>query len=222
MIYTSREKLTCCVLQDENETVSFEALRPILMEYPSSIVYCEKDGQLVGIISVGDIGRAYKAGDDFVAVNRRFIGVRAGEYMRARQIFKDRDEIHSVPVIGEQNELLGEYARWDDYIAVDDFARLVTNPYCLDLFSEKKRIVLVKPCRAFTKKQELMRKWQKNLAQTGAQVSAIDRGELMTVADDADYILFVDENELRGTEVLYEKIFGGGGKTLALEKGKKL
>ena len=137
MIYTDWEKLTCYVMQDENDEVRFSELSSLLMEHPSNMMYCEKDGKLHGIISMGDVERAHKAKKDYVVVNKRFTSVKSNEYMRVKQIFKDNDKINALPVVNDCNELIGDYARWDDLIAANELEQLVTNKYAADFLGAK-------------------------------------------------------------------------------------
>ena len=106
MIYISREKLTCYIVIDDNDKVYFSKLNSVLMERPANVVYCEKDGKLYGIISMGDIARAYRKGKDFVVINKRFTSVKENEYMHVRNIFRNNNKINALPVVNDLNELI--------------------------------------------------------------------------------------------------------------------
>ena len=208
MIYTKKEKLTCHIMSDESGKVHFSELKSLLMERPSNVVYCEKAGKLYGIISMGDIDRADKAEKDFVIVNKRFTSVKLDEYMRVRQIFKDNDKINALPVVNEQNELIGDYSRWDDLIAVNDLKWLSSNKYAADFWKKNTKFALVRPCKDFAKKQKLMQMCRGNLLQAGVQVYVINREDIIGTFDLVDYTLFTDEDEKRGTYTLYKNILG--------------
>ncbi len=206
MIYTSSEKLTCLNLTDETDEMNFVQLSSILMERPSNVVYCKKNGNLYGIISMGDIHRAHDEGKDFVMINKKFTSVSPGEYMRAKQIFKDNDKINALPVIDANQKLLGDYSRWDDLISINGFERLKANKYAEEFWKKNRKFALVSPCKEFAKKRELMQTWRDDLLEAGLQVSVIDREDVMGIFDIVDYVLFTDEDELRGTGTLYHDI----------------
>lgn len=68
VIYTKKDQLTIIELGNGEESVSIKKLKLILEKYPSNIIYCETDGKLIGIISVGDILRAYERRQNVVFV----------------------------------------------------------------------------------------------------------------------------------------------------------
>lgn len=207
MIYTKREKLTCYNMQDELNDVRFSELKVLLMKRPANIIYCVKGGKLYGIISMGDIYRADKVGNDYVSVNKQFTSVRVDEFIFAKQIFKDNSIINELPVVNSMNELVGEYSRWDDLITTSIFEQLKSNKYVIDFMRDKK-LALVRPCKDFVKKHKLMQIWNMNLIESGAMVSIINREDIMNIFDRVDYLLFTDEEEKRGTQTLYKNILG--------------
>lgn len=163
MKYISREKLTCISISEDK--VFFDELKPILMENPSNVVFGEKNGKIYGIISMGDIKRASEDNKDYVTVNRCFTYVRPNQYMRAKQIFESKNRINALPVVNDSNELLGYYSRWDDFESINDFEQL--NKGVEAFFEKTKNFALVRPCKKFVKKQELMQIWYENLLKRG-------------------------------------------------------
>lgn len=141
-----------------------------------------------------------------MTVNKCFTSIRSNEYMRVKQIFKDNQKINALPVVNVDNVLMGEYSRWDDYVAVNVFEQLKYNKYAEDFWKKNKKIALVNPCRKFLKKQRLMQIWYDNLVKIGVQVSVIGRESVLDIFELVDYVLFTDEDELRGTGTLYKDI----------------
>lgn len=191
MIYISREKLTCYIVIDDNDKVYFSKLNSVLMERPANVVYCEKDGKLYGIISMGDIARAYRKGKDFVVINKRFTSVKENEYMHVRNIFRNNNKINALPVVNDLNELIGSYIRWDDFVIVNNLTELKENKYVIDFFAKK--VALVRPCKAFVRKRQFMQRWKGNLLKAGMEILVIDAKEACDAFNFADYVIFTDE-----------------------------
>jgi len=204
MIYISREKLTCYIVIDDNDKVYFSKLNSVLMERPANVVYCEKDGKLYGIISMGDIARAYRKGKDFVVINKRFTSVKENEYMHVRNIFRNNNKINALPVVNDLNELIGSYIRWDDFVIVNNLTELKENKYVIDFFAKK--VALVRPCKAFVRKRQFMQRWKGNLLKAGMEILVIDAKEACDAFNFADYVIFTDEEEKRGIGTLYDNI----------------
>ena len=61
---------------NEADTLSFDELGKILEDRPANVIYCELDGKLYGIISMGDVARADEEGKKAVKINRTFMSAR--------------------------------------------------------------------------------------------------------------------------------------------------
>lgn len=116
MHYKQRQELTIVKVSDNEKKFSFRELEEIILEKPSDIIYCERNEKLYGIISMGDIARARGRGKGCVAVNTHFTSVFHSGQMKARKIFGDKADIHELPVVNEDNMLLGAYTRCDDLL----------------------------------------------------------------------------------------------------------
>lgn len=120
MIYTEREYLTVIELQNDADSVSLDEIRGVLSEYPSNIIYCEIQRKLAGMISTGDIYRAFEQKQDRVYVNKHFTNLYPGEYLKAKTIFAENEHINAIPVAEEGNVLVGEYMRWNDLMLLEN------------------------------------------------------------------------------------------------------
>jgi cytidyltransferase-like protein len=206
MIYTDRKYLTILKLQDDSDTVSFDVLKELLMERPSNMIYCEKyPGGVYGIISMGDIGRAADEGRDFVKVNRNFTKLSGREYMRARKIFHENEKINALPVVDEENRLIGDYARWDDHLTACEFD---TGKYAKAFWENRKKVALVMPGEQFPGKRERMEQWKSYLDAMGCATEVVRHCEVGEANDRNDLVLFADQEELRGMKILYAAILG--------------
>ncbi len=114
MRYTARDKLAILQLDHYMEPISFETLTKKILDRPSNIIYCEKDGKLIGIISMGDIARTDKKGKNNVLINTRFTYVYSENNMSVRDIFSKKKSINAIPVVDINNSVVGAYERWDN------------------------------------------------------------------------------------------------------------
>lgn len=204
MVYTGRDELTVIKLDNGNDSVSIEKLKKVLVESPSNMIYCEAFGKLAGIISTGDILRAYRSDLEQVQVNRNFTCIHDGECMKARNIFKDRETINAIPVITKDNILAGDYTRWDDFWILD---------YELDIgefldWDDRQHIALVRPNQGVAERQRIFDRFEKFLKMQNIAVKIIDRMEVSENVDKNDMILYVDENEIRAGITLMEIVSG--------------
>jgi citrate lyase synthetase len=96
---------------------------------------------------MGDIGRAADEGRDFVKINKNFTKLSGREYMRARKLFLENAKINALPVVDEENRLLGDYTRWDDHLAaceVVDYLIIFVVEESRSLFSFQERFAMVR------------------------------------------------------------------------------
>jgi cytidyltransferase-like protein len=154
---------------------------------------------------MGDIGRAADEGRDFVKVNKNFTKLSGREYMRARKIFHENEKINALPAVDEENQLLGDYARWDDHLAKSDFD---TGKYAKAFWEIRKKVALVMPGEQFPGKRARMEQWKSYLDAMGCETEVVRYCEVGEANDRNDIVLFADQNELRGMEVLYSAILG--------------
>lgn len=207
MIYTKRNKLTVIELINEAESISFNEIGKVLEERPANVIYCELDEKLYGIISMGDVARASDAGNKVVDINKNFIMAKQNEYMKVRQIFKEREKINVVPVINENGRLMGDYSRWNDLLVLEYLKPFDKNPYAVNFWERNNYVALVKPSYAFDKKKNIIEKWRSELNEIGVCVVVIDGMSVPEYIDKVKLVLFTDEDELRGTVTLIKKIY---------------
>lgn len=167
MVYTKRDKLAIIELSEKKNVVAFDALISLLRKRPANMIYVEVNGLLYGIISMGDIYRANKAGEKCVGINTCFTSLRSEAYMKAKCIFKDRKNINALPVVDKSGKLLGDYTRWEDLICFERILSCFENPYTVDYCKRNRHVALVKPCNIFKKKQNLFLKFKDILENGG-------------------------------------------------------
>jgi citrate lyase synthetase len=67
--------------------------------------------------------------------------------MRARKLFLENAKINALPVVDEENRLLGDYTRWDDHLAaceVVDYLIIFVVEESRSLFSFQERFAMVR------------------------------------------------------------------------------
>lgn len=209
MFYTEHDKLTIINLMNETDCLSFGELGKVLEERPANVIYCELDGMLYGIISMGDVVRADDEGKKAVCINRKFTSVKPSEYMKVRQIFQEKEAINAVPVVDENGRLSGEYTRWDDLLVLEYLNLFDEHPYLVEFLrgGENNYIALVKPNDFYEEKQRLMEKWKSKLDKLGVRVEIIDRMSVPEYIAKVDLVLFTDQDEWRGSITLTQKIY---------------
>ena len=206
MVYTERTKLTIYQVVRDNDDVYFSELDPLIMDRPSNMIYCEKNGCLYGLISMGDIRRACEAKKSVITINKKFTYVTEKEYMRVKNVFKENDKIHALPVTDERGVLLGDYTVWDDRLFLNESLYFVKKEFITKFIQEKERIALVMPYDGFKWKKELTDQWFYTFKSLGIWVEMIRHEFVRDAFSNYDYVIFADEDEKGGIGTLFECI----------------
>lgn len=191
MIYTKKEQLTVIELKNYIKSVPIKMLKTILEKYPSNIIYCEINGKFVGIISMGDILRAWERKQDNVFVNMKFIALEYGKYKEAKKIFREKSNIHAIPIVSDEHTLLGEYIRWNDLFELEYLIDIID----VSNWEKGKRIVLVRPDEIFRSRNRIFKKVKEYLESQRMIVKCISYVEIAAYLKTDDVVLVVDENE---------------------------
>lgn len=208
MLFTERNQLTVIELEKDEESVFIETVKRALEESHSNTIYYEEaSGGFVGIISTGDVFRAHGNGWDRVRINREFAFVYAGEYLKAKKIFAEKEYISTIPVLTKENNLLGEYMRWDETLILDYELSAIRKGRIFCFHGEDK-IALVRPKGHSVIRHRIYRKMQSYLESQYISAACIDDSEVISYADKVDMLLFVEENEIRACGTLFKMIWG--------------
>ncbi len=198
MIYVKRDSLTIIEIQNGINHISLHTLKEIILNSPSNVIYFEEGGELYGIISMGDIARACESGTGHVALNRHFTRVSDKEYLKAKDIFRINQNINAIPVVNDDNFLIGNYLRWDDLL-------YKTNINGEDI-DGCRYVIFVRPGKRFAEKQGIFEQFKSYMESKGITVSCIDCEEIGNYIGSVDRILFVDTDECRAVYTLYQNI----------------
>lgn len=196
MIYREREKLTIIQIQDDEEKISFERLENVILDGPSNVIYCERNGKLYGIITMGDIARAR---DKFVSINTQFTCLDKGDYMKARNIFFEKHSINALPVVdSEKGRMIGDWSRWDDL----KFSQYIhrKNGLCKIYGKDSYIAFAYSDDVTIVEKRKIYSCFCKYLADSGALVKNIKYQDIANYISDVDALLVVDEDEFRAVD----------------------
>lgn len=121
MLKRNLEELSVYQLAEDMETLQLNSLKHLYLEKPSEIIYVVKEDRLQGIICLGDVGRHSRNGE--VKINKNFTALTGYNVVKAHQIFQRKKNVHKIPVISNDGELLGDYSRWDDSLYINRVGR---------------------------------------------------------------------------------------------------
>lgn len=208
MLFIKRNQLTIVEWNKREESISIETVRGVLEDSHSNMIYFEESsGKLVGVISTGDVSRAYDKGLGRICINREFTWLYVGEYEKAKAVFKEKTAINAIPVLTREKILMGEYTRWDE-ILILDYELSVIKEGDIWACNKKDKIALVRPKGNLLKKNAIYQAAKAYFDRQGISVTCIDYLELVSYADKVDKFLFVDENEIRACTTLLNIIMG--------------
>ncbi len=249
MIPRNFEELTYIEIDGNDSCVSMERIQEALDKRTSEIIYCIENGKLCGIISVGDIFRGN--GKKEIEINKEFTYLVDWNVIKAKQIFADYRNIHKIPVLDKAGRLLGDYSRWDDirflkrnkekyyhlvnaalnekkYNILRSLKRYKEQNYAslLAQLDEKTDIIVVSPTCARIEKLEIYEQMKSVFNRMDVNYLECSKRKVVDYIDKNNIILFVDEDELKGTEGIFGQTFSGTAAELItyrslLAKGEK-
>ena len=207
MVFKDKKQLSIIEVDDRvNDRVSFEELASLLINKPSNMVYCTKAGKLYGIISMGDVHRTTLEGRRHVEINKTFTYLRGFEYIHARKLFLENNKINALPIIDEDNNLLGDYSRWDDAFSGYCFDFLKGNIYSDIVWKKYRNVAIVKPSCNYALKEKLLQMWYAFFMSVGIEIEIIQKQNIIEAFNEKDLVFFTDEDEIRGLGTLFEDI----------------
>lgn len=112
MIKRNSKQLSVYKIEDDIENLPLLCLRNLYLEGISDDIYITRKNRFYGGICLDDI--VNHGQNAWVKINKDIIVLAGYNVIRAHEIFQRKKQIHAIPVINEQNELVGEYSRWDD------------------------------------------------------------------------------------------------------------
>ena len=209
MDYYERSQLPILSYEEETEDLDRGAIREALCKKPCNIVLVEVKGRLFGIISRGDISRAKKAGKDKVPINRGFTFLKGKQFMRAREIFKERENIREIPVTDKDGHLLGMCSRSDDLLYLEYSDPWEENRYVRPFLNGLKAARFVRAPEDDTRRQRIIDRWIEEFEKCGVACEQIAFSEIPEKQKEKTPILVVDEETNLGAGTVIEALDNG-------------
>lgn len=230
MILRNLEELTYIEMEENDLGVSMDRLQEALLKKTSEVIYCVKNDKLWGIISVGDIFRGNSR--KTIEINTKFTYLSNWNVIKAKQIFADCKNIHKIPVVNREGQLLGDYSRWDDMRFLKrnkekykDFVaaalnerkynisrslrryREQNNDLLIAELDEKVDIILINPASVVMKKLEIYEQMKNVFNLLDVKYIESSKAEIAMYVNKKSLILFVDTDEMKGTEGIFGQTF---------------
>ncbi len=123
MLRRNLSQLAIYTIEEEVEALPLSCLHKLYFDKASENIYVIEDKQLYGVICMGEA--LHPDADGYVRINRNFTKMIGYNVIKAHEIFSRKAKIHSIPIINERGELLGDYSRWDDKLYIERNQKLL-------------------------------------------------------------------------------------------------
>lgn len=204
MVKRTFEQLAVVETPTKVTTYPVAKLKEVIRKKVSEIIYFTCEGCLYGVVSVGDILFRQENGE--ISVNAQFTRVYHGEYIKAKNVFKEHPNIHKIPIVERNSQkLIGDYSGYNDiYITGSD--KWFIEAAVKEIAAEWKMVGVVYPCETYPWKVSIFQNVKELLQQSGVDVISIEREEYKQNAKEVEVIIFMDEDERKGCWWLLEEI----------------
>ena len=206
MDYYNRSQLPILSFETEPDFLEREAVRRVLCEKPCNLVFVEVREKLYGIISRGDISRAKKAKDGRIPVNCDYTSIVGKQFMKARELFREKEMIQEIPVIDGEGFLMGMCSRTDDLLYLEYCNPWEDNRYVRPFLECLKTIRFVRAPKGDMRREKVIDQWIEEFKRCGVQCEQIDFAELPEKQREDTTILIVDEEMNRGGYSVIESL----------------
>ena len=122
--------------------------------------------------------------------------------MRAKKIFDEKRSINALPIVSEDNTLIGDYTRWDDFRWLDNQVNICKGGYNIEGWFDGQTIAFVQSNNIIKTKLKLDNILKEQLAKQNVEAHYMNFREALQRLEDFDILLFNDENEIRAFETL--------------------
>ena len=204
MDWLDRSQLPVISFEGEPEEIPFDTLRRALIERPCGLILAEAAGKLCGVISRGDILRAKTAGRKAVRPNRNFTSLPEGQLMRAREIFKEKENIHEIPVTDTDGRLTGVYTRGDDLLYLEYDTPWEHNRYMREFLQTETSVRFVRAPKSDIRRERIISRWVEAFEKSGVSCGMIGLEEIPRMQREGKRILIPDDETDKAVHLILE------------------
>lgn len=186
-------------IDEDKDTLSLDCLYNLFIEKTSDIIYILKDKKLYGIICMTDIIDG--AGDEVITINKSFTFLEGDNVVEAHEIFRSKN-IHKIPIINVQGELIGDYSRWDDMLYIKrNCSLLMKEDAVKKVLRNYENVYLIEPVE---KRNSEYLGLIKYLECFGIEYIILKKEQIRGILTENAVCIFLNEDERRGVQCLYK------------------
>lgn len=200
MVKRSITELAVYHIDEERDILPFECIYNLYLEKTSEIVYIVKDHKLYGIVCMGEILYGHKQNSS-VKINKNFTKLRGFNVIDAHEIFQSRRSINKIPVVDEQEKLIGDYSRWDDMLYIKrNQERLMQKEFVKNVLEPYESVYVVEPIEKDSYGYMCLKNY---LNIFNVDFSVLDKTQICGKLAEKSICIFLDEDERRGMQCFY-------------------
>lgn len=198
MIKRALSELAIYQIEKDTELLDKSCLHDLYQKKTSEIIYITKRKKLYGIICLKEAVYCFENGN--VQINKTFTSLKGFNVIKAHEIFQKKN-IHKIPVVNEEGELLGDYSRWDDLLYIErNQKNLLKKEIVKKVLEPYEKIYVVKPVK---NKIHIFSQIIQYLEMCGIQYTVLNKDQVGGKLYDKIICIFGDEDERKGMQCYY-------------------
>ena len=207
MAYTSYDKLSTMKIYNPVNYLFIKDFEYNLLEKPAYAIYIEYNDKLYGVVTVDDIEKAWKDCKDKVKINKKYKKLKKNELYKALVEFHDNKKINTIAVVDDDNNLIGEFSRWNE--EVYSFYSDPLYELCFySIYTQSFKgydVILVETDNINGWEKTRFEEFKSYFQNNNIKYRVVNKYEIHKNVINNDYpiILFATENELRGLKAAY-------------------
>ena len=199
MIKRKISQLGIYTVQEDIDKIPIINLQKIYLQKTSEIIYIVKNKKLEGIICLGDI--LYHTFNGETHINKEYAALTSFDVLKAHEIFRKKRNIHKIPVINEQGELVGDYSRWDDLLYIErSHMYLMKKEAVIKVLSSYVAVYLIEPLE---NDNPIFIQFIRYLNQFQIVYKILQKSQIGEKLTEKSICVFFTEDERRGMQCLY-------------------